>query len=300
MFQKIKAGVKLVTGNRPPGPELQVFPDDAFLIAYPKSGNTWTRFLVGNLIFSDRHVDFLNIPQLIPHFDIMPANFFKSLPRPRIINCHEAFRPHYRRVIYVVRDPRDVAVSLFHFQRKRRLIEDTFPLDRFVSHFVAGTAVGPPRIGTWAENASSWLAMRKNDSNFLFLRYEDMLRETVPALTKISSFLGLNATPERIAGAVQRSSAGEMRNLEKAQGKEWHQSKGTRQDIPFVRAASSGGWKGTLSMGALAEIESAWGPLMDEIGYERAVESKDLADFAAKRQQAGTVAKKDTEVPLYA
>jgi len=272
MISKIKAGLRIITGKIPAGADLQLFPDDAFLIAFPKSGNTWTRFLVGNLLFSERRVDFLNIPQLIPHFDVMPRRFFLKMPRPRVINCHEPFRPHYKRVIYVVRDPRDVVVSLFHFQRKRRIIEDKYPLDRFVSRFVAGDTPRPARLGSWEQNVTSWLAMRQYDPDFLLLRYEDMLRETESALTRIASFLGVDATPERIAKAVERSSAHEMQSLEKAQGNQWHQSKGTRQDIPFVRSARSGGWKTALSKDAVAEIESAWGPVMEQLGYECSAE----------------------------
>ncbi len=272
MIGTIKAGLRLITGRYPAGADLQLFPDDAFLIAYPKSGNTWTRFLVGNLLNGDRQVDFLNIPELIPHFDVMPNRFFLRMPRPRLINCHEAFRPHYKRVIYVVRDPRDVVVSLFHFQRKRRIIEDGYPLHSFVSRFVAGETCQPPRLGSWEQNVTSWLAMRQNDPDFLLLRYEDMLRETEPALTKIASFLGIDATPERIARAVERSSAREMQSLEKAQGNEWHQTKGTRQDVQFVRSARAGGWKTTLPREAIVEIESAWWPVMDQLGYECSAE----------------------------
>jgi hypothetical protein len=281
MIGKIKAAVRLIAGKHPAGADLPLLPDDAFLIAYPKSGNTWTRFLVGNLLYGDGQVDFLNIPKLIPHFDVMPGRFFSKMPRPRVINCHEPYRPHYKRVIYVVRDPRDVAVSLFHFQRKRRIIDDSYPLDRFVSRFVTGAVVNPARLGSWQQNVASWLAMRPNDPKFLLLRYEDMLRETGPALTKIALLLGVDASPERIAKAVERSSAQEMRRLEKVQGNEWHQSKDTRQDIPFVRSARSGGWRTALSRDAVAEIESAWGPLMDQLGYERTGPDGEVAEDRA-------------------
>jgi hypothetical protein len=49
------------------------------------------------------------------------------MPRPGIIKSHQYFDPRYKRVIYVVRDPRDVALSQFHFHRKRGLIEDSYP-----------------------------------------------------------------------------------------------------------------------------------------------------------------------------
>ena len=47
-------------------------------------------------------------------------------------------------------------------------------------------------------------------------------------------------------------------------------TKGTRQDIPFVREAKSGGWKGKLSEASVRLIEDAWGSSMQELGYELA------------------------------
>ena len=61
-----------------------------------------------------------------------------------------------------------------------------------------------------------------------------------------------------------------MRELEKKQGHLWSSTKQTRQDKPFVRAAKAGGWKNELSEASIAEIESAWGGLMRELGYELA------------------------------
>ena len=269
MIKKVRAGVRLVQGKWPPGPELEVFPDDTFLVAYSKSGNTWARFLLANLIYPDQSVTFLNIPRLIPHFDVMSKKFFRTMARPRVINCHEAFRPHYKRVIYVVRDPRDVVVSLFHFQRKRSVIEDAYPLDRFVIRFVQGDALQPARLGSWGDNVGSWLHMRDGHEGFLLVRYEDMLANTTTVLSRIASFLRIDRTASQIGGAVERSSAHNMRSLEKLQGDQWHQSKNTRKDIPFVRSARSGGWKAILSPDSVAEIENAWGPLMARLGYER-------------------------------
>jgi hypothetical protein len=48
-------------------------------------------------------------------------------------------------------------------------------------------------------------------------------------------------------------------------------TKNTRPDIPFVRAASSGGWKKSLPESAVAELEAAWGPVMRWLGYEPVV-----------------------------
>jgi hypothetical protein len=59
-----------------------------------------------------------------------------------------------------------------------------------------------------------------------------------------------------------------MRCLETTQGDQWVSTKNKRSDIPFVRTASSGLWKDKLPASSIAEIESTWGPLMRELGYQ--------------------------------
>src|SRR5437660_11094932 len=46
--------------------EITIFPDDVFLTSYPRSGNTWTRFLVGNLVYRNDPMTFLNLEKRIP------------------------------------------------------------------------------------------------------------------------------------------------------------------------------------------------------------------------------------------
>lgn len=273
LIRRYLGAAKYVLGIAPPGPDLPVFPDDTFLAAYPKSGNTWTRFLVGNLVHEDGPVTFLNIREIIPHLDVKSTRFFKTMPRARVINCHEPFNPRYKRVIYVVRDPRDVAVSLYHFQRKRRVIEDKYPIESFITRFLAGENVRPDRMGSWAENVTSWLAVRQNSPGFLLLRYEDMLENPERELAEVASFLGIKASTERIAKAVESSSAHRMRELERAQGSKWHQAKGTRTDIPFVRSATAGGWRESLPQSSVAEMESTWGAVMVRLGYDLSTRS---------------------------
>jgi hypothetical protein len=59
-----------------------------------------------------------------------------------------------------------------------------------------------------------------------------------------------------------------MRKLEKQQADQWTGTKNTRKEIPFVRAAKSGGWKETLPRQSADEIEAAWAPLLNFLGYE--------------------------------
>lgn len=265
MIDKLLAGAKLATGLYKPRRELRILPDDIFLVSYPKSGNTWSRFLVANLLHPDKPADFATLYKLVPYPFGSPKRVFDRLPRPRVIKSHECFEPRYPRVIYIVRDPRDVAVSQYHYHRKCRKIEDDYPIEKFVARFIAGQVC--PH-GSWGENVGTWLATRRNDPRFLLLRYEDMTADTPNELAKIAAFIGIAATPELLAQASERSSADRMRKLEQAQSHLSTLTKDGRRDLPFVRAAGSGGWKNALSPALVANIETAWGPLMQYLGYE--------------------------------
>jgi len=264
VLKRIIAGTKLALGLQRPGRNLVVFPDDVFIVSYPKSGNTWTRFLIGNLIHPQSPADFSNINLIIPDPEGLSKRQLAGMPRPRYIKSHQYFDPRYPKVIYVVRDPRDVALSQYHFHRKRRLLQDGASLELFISRFVAGKT---SPYGSWGENVASWMATRGGHPGFLLLRYEDMIENTIRELAKVAHFVAIQAPPERLAQAVARSSVHEMRRLEQKQALLWSSTKETRQDVPFVRAAKPGGWETELPDTSVREIECAWAGLMKSLGY---------------------------------
>ncbi|MFZ0772508.1 MAG: sulfotransferase domain-containing protein [Candidatus Sulfotelmatobacter sp.] len=265
MINHLKAGIKRALGLHPPRRGLVILPDDIFLVSFPKSGNTWTRFLLANLRFPEQPATFANIDKLVPDPTSASKREFDRMPRPRIIKSHECFDPRYPRVVYIVRDPRDVVVSQYHYHRKIRKIEDDSPIEKFVTRFLAGETC--PH-GSWGQNVSTWLATSEGNPRFLLLRYEDLIADTARELSKVAAFLQLVAGPERIAQAVERSSADHMRKLEKVQTDKNGLTKGSRKDLSFVRAAGSGGWRSDLPPPMAARIEAAWGPLMQRLGYE--------------------------------
>ena len=263
---------RVLTGRQHAGRGVTVFPDDVFLVSYPRSGNTWTRFLLGNLINKKKPVRFLDIESRIPEIYFNNDRFMRRLARPRILKSHECFQPHYPRVIYLVRDPRDVAISFYHHNVKAGNIPDDYSMDEFVSRFIMGEF--DQKFGSWRDNVMSWSVLRGQSSNFIMLRYEDMKNDTVSAVRKVAGFLdqcgfrGIDRTPEAIRRAIELSSPERMRALEKAEAGSWVLTRRTRHDKPFVRSATSGGWKSQLSARSVDALESAWGDLMQHLGYK--------------------------------
>jgi hypothetical protein len=187
---------------------------------------------------------------------------------PRILKSHECFDPRYPRVIYILRDPRDVAVSLYYYLLKMRALSDGYSMDNFVVRFINANVVPYlDRMGCWEDHVLSWLRLRVGKPGFVLIRYEDLVDNPVKELAKLAPLLGVGFTSEIIERAVSACSAGNMRSMETKQSKDWLVTKKSRQDIRFVRKAKSGGWRDELSEASVRAIEHAWGATMRELGY---------------------------------
>lgn len=296
MWNKLAFSAKYLLCRNVAGRMAEVSPDAVFLVSFPKSGNTWTRFLIGNLTHPEEPVTFANVDRIVPDIYGATRKDIRNIPSPRVWKSHEPFDPRYRRIIYIIRDPRDVAVSSYHFARKGRHIEDSLPLETYVSTMFLkrGHTYGNwgEHTGSWLVNSlnvlqmahpkkfprkafeateedqAHWLGARGHGRKILLLRYEDLIGNTEHELSKVADFLGISASPERIAGAVELSTADKMRRLEQKQSDQWGATKEGRKDINFVREAKSGQWQESLSASAVAEIESNWGHLMQFLGYK--------------------------------
>jgi hypothetical protein len=88
--------------------------------------------------------------------------------------------------------------------------------------------------------------------------------------------------------AIELSSPEQMRALEKQQGGSWVLTRETRSDKPFVRSATSGGWKSQLDAESVAAIESEWGHLMQSLGYELVSARKAAPAEAVSDRGAGS------------
>ena len=265
MLNELTFAAKYLLGRDRANRYFKVYPDDTFLISYPRSGSTWSRFLVANLVFPNEDVSFANLDRLVPATASVSRRMLERIPRPRIIKCHNYFDHRYGKVIYIVRDPRDVVLSEYRLALKRRRIPDGYPMQDYMARFIRGEVND---YSSWKENVGSWLAARGNTDGFLLLRYEDMVKQPPVELARIARFLAIDAAPQRIAAAVERSSADRMRELEKKQGEAWIVTKGHRKDVPFVGDARAGAWKTHLPAACAAQIEKAWGPLLETLRYE--------------------------------
>jgi Sulfotransferase domain len=278
MLRAIAKAVVHSLGLRPPGRDVEVFADDMFVVSYPKSGNSWVRFLIANLVAQGRPVDFSSVQEIVPGIDWLSASKLGSLSRPRILKSHEYFDPRYPKVLYLVRDPRDVVVSYYHHHLRGRLIPEGYPIEEYVARFLAGR-LDP--YGSWNEHVGSWLGARERDPGFLLVRYEDLSAAPQQGLRRVADFLGLRPSEAALDLACERSSFEAMRRLERFQAETAGTLSPVRVQQPFVRSGTVGGWRRELPPALAARITARWGTAMAALGYGEPTATPERAEETA-------------------
>ncbi|MGB3694991.1 MAG: sulfotransferase domain-containing protein [Spirulinaceae cyanobacterium] len=259
LLQKIKQKVKrkLNFQEKKQKSSFIIKPDDVFIVSYPKSGNTWARFLFANLIKPDSVplINFHNVHDYCPD-DSNLSEEVKALASPRLIKSHQSFNPSFPKVIYIVRDGRDVYISYFHY------LKQSLPPNCSLQDFLADNT---SPFGSWSDHIKSWLdARNRNEDNFLLVRYEDLLEDPFSTFKKMAEFAGFEVGSQQIASAVGNSSFVHMQNIERKYGRKYSNDSADS----FVRKGQSGEWRecfGQAEWEVFLEKEDK--KLLEKLGY---------------------------------
>lgn len=233
----------------------RIYPDDTFIVSYPKSGNTWMRFLLANMLRPETEWNFRNIDTLVP--DVYSAREeVNALAPPRFIKAHHAWFSYYPKTIYIVRDYRDVLVSYFHYQQSLKAWSGSF--GEFIRQ-----ADRLHEFGSWKDHVQQALDHRdRHPEKILLLRYEDMLADPAKAVRETARFCGISLSLPAEAIAA-RCGFGELQQLEKEHGSAFRD----RSDRLFFREGKSGGWKELFSAGDLRFIAEQHEQLFKKLNY---------------------------------
>ncbi len=231
-------------------------PADVFVGSYPRSGSTWLRFMLLEIL-AGQSSGFANTNEMLPDVGKHDAGA-SVLPRNgRLIKTHERFRPEYKRAVYLVRDPRDVALSEFAYQKALGYAKDDF--DEYVQRFLQ-SGVNP--FGSWIEHANSWInAAESGRSEILHVKFEELKRKPQPELERIVDFLGMPEVKHRIGPAIENNSLARMKEKEKATPQR-ASAKGR-----FIRSGSAGGWRSSFTEHQCQLVQQYSGALLARLGY---------------------------------
>ncbi len=260
---------------------------DWVLMSWGKSGRTWLRVMLSRaytLIGDLPSSELLDFDNLRRRDSRLPAVFFTHNNYLRDYTGNYRSKAHFagKKMVLLVRDPRDVAVSqYFQWQYRMR------PIKKFINDypahgadidawtFVTDPAVGVPRI---VDYFNDWARSQDQLDDLLIVRYEDMRSDPGAVLARILAFTGTPATEAQVAEAVAFAAYDNMKKMEQEQ---FFKGSGARvkpgdQANPAsfkVRKAKVGGYRehfDEAQCGRLASMVAALDPVF---GYAESGDS---------------------------
>jgi estrone sulfotransferase len=239
-------------------------PADVLLASYPRSGNTWMRFLLYELL-TGKPTDYAAVRRTIPYVGYHRGAVALLEDGGRVIKTHELWRNAYRgkRAIYIVRDARDVAISEHKFRTRNGAYNKDF--DTFVDEFLQGRV---QRFGSWAAHVSSWLDGDPGFGRLHVVRFEELRADTPEVMSRVLEFLGVRRSRAEIEAAVEANSVESMRLKEDASTMKKRIAKSPPAGSRFVNKGAVGGWRAVLTEEQSRRIAAAAGSVLERAGYE--------------------------------
>ena len=271
-----------------------------WIASYPKSGNTWFRIFLRNLIEDgERPADINEIntgniassrgwldevlgfdtAELEPdEVDRLRPEVYRWSLRAEAAGYHKIHDAYTRTMtgeplvsreatlgaIYILRNPLDVAPS--YANHKHCSIDDAIQSMEQQDHALCRSRNKLPdqtrqKLLTWSGHVLSWVDAPGLSCRVL--RYEDMLADPVPTFTKAARFLQLPSDGVRVEKAIRFSDFSELSRQEKEKGFREKPSKAKR----FFRQGKSGDWREKLTTGQIQRIIDTHGEVMQRFGF---------------------------------
>jgi len=268
------------------------------LVSYPKSGNTWLRAIISNLLIKKNDFSLNDLKQIQLLSSKKNFKHFKNIPYDQegdinfnwtsdnIIKCqnilnkqnisHKFYKSHSVRhkkftnetvnlgFIYIVRDPRDVVISLSKFAGGSidRAIHEIL----YSSYSVARANGVKELLSTWDLHINSWREYKTVSR--LFLKYEDLLNQTSDSILKIIEFIN-NITSNSILAndidikkIIENTNFSNLKKLEKTNG-----FNEASKYSNFFRSGKQNQWKDILNIDQRRLIETKFGQIMKYFNY---------------------------------
>lgn len=272
-----------------------------WLASYPKSGNTWFRVFLTNLLsesnvpasindltetsisssrkvfdeytgLSSSDLTFEEIDSMRPDVYRMQSQESEELLFKKVhdkyytVDKDQALFPSEisKGVIYFIRNPFDVLVSFAYHSAK--------PVEKMISAFNNSNYAFCDKndklqnqlrqlMGSWSDHVNSWTQQKDIPVNII--RYEDMIYDTYKTFSKAVEFIGIKKTKLQITEAIKKSDFLVLSKQEKENGFKEKMIKSKS----FFRKGKSGDWQNHLDEKMMREIIAKHIKVMSKFGY---------------------------------
>lgn len=272
-----------------------------WLASYPKSGNTWFRVFLTNLLYqsdtpanindlaetsisssrkifdeytglSAADLTFDEIDKLRPDVYRMQSEesnellFKKAHDKYYLVDKNQPLFPTdiSKGAIYFIRNPLDVLVSFaYHSARPvSKMIKSIHNSDyAFCDKNDKLSNQLRQLLGSWSDHVKSWT--RQTEIPVHVMRYEDMIADTFSTFKKAIEFLNLENSDQQIKQAIKKSSFSVLAEQESNDGFKEKMIKSKA----FFRKGQVGDWRNHLNEQETQEIVKYHRDIMLKFGY---------------------------------
>ena len=273
-----------------------------WLASYPKSGNTWVRFFLKSYLSSpdknlslesdindnfyiknfpsiklldEMKIDYLKLPNIVKNW--LPMQDFINLNnKTNFLKTHNAMCTinnypftninNTLGAIYIVRDPRDIAVSYADFLQisQEKVVDNMISSQHGEYPEVKGKSFHLTITGSWSDHYNSWKNYK--GKKIIIIKYEDLISKTYETFSKIMKYLNnvnkIIFDEKKIKFSIEQTN---FQNLRKLEEKEGFTEKGLGKF--FFRKGKIGSWKQELSIDLIKIIEKKFEKEMLELKY---------------------------------
>lgn len=236
---------------------MRLSPTDAILASYPRSGNTWLRFMLFEALTGES-AQFDNvgigIPYVGKHREARPL-----LPSDgRLLKTHDCHRPPELRAVYVVRDVRDVILAMDRADGS----QDPRAVRRFAAHVLDDGALP---FGSWPHHVRYWLGDDyRGDERTHLVRFEDLRADPERQLRGVLEFLEVAPVDQWVHNAVTDNASKKMK-IKEIRFRTGTASRERR--TAQIGDGRIGGWDDRLEGSDLLAITSRAGEVLSALGY---------------------------------
>lgn len=177
--------------------------NDVFVVSYPRSGNTWMRLLLTDIlqpsVRSKTETDLaIGYGDVIPDLDrgYWPATNVEFTKPFRLFKTHSVYHPLIKNALVVIRNPADCLCSYFHFFRRLH------PSDKRVRAGIDAFCLR--NVDDWCIHVASYLKTSRNRSlRSFWTSYEQLHTQPLQVLQSATAYLGLDTTDAACQKAIE-------------------------------------------------------------------------------------------------
>ncbi|XP_069597076.1 sulfotransferase 2B1-like [Ranitomeya imitator] len=251
--------------------EFKVLDDDIYNVTFPKSGTFWMIEILNLIKHKGEVVKSNTVPSYMrsPWFEAVDhAEIIKKMDSPRILSSHlpqhifaKSFFESKAKIIYTMRNPRDIIVSYFQYSKIFNVCEALEDFEKFINEFLQGNVL----YGSWFEHVKGWMKM-KDDSRFFFVTYEELLQDLRGCVVRICKFLGQDLDDAQIDLVVKHSSFKAMKENVMSN---WTQSELVDNSKgSFLRKGVAGDWKNHFTVAQSEYFDKIYKEKMKDVNVK--------------------------------